>query len=144
MLDFVVVFFLMFIFFNILLKLDLVFMNMFGIVLIDELFFFGFFVYDVLGSIVFGFKLFLIVSGNIENKFKINFYIGNVFIYLILDREVIVFYILGIRIIDINLLKIVDNVIIVIVVDNNDNLLIFGFMFYEMFIVENIGVGILI
>lgn len=120
------------------------FMNMFGIVLIDELFFFGFFVFDVLGSIVFGFKLFLIISGNIENKFKINFYIGNVFIYLILDREVIVFYILGIRIIDINLLKIVDNVIIVIVVDNNDNLLIFGFMFYEMFIVENIGVGILI
>lgn len=134
----------MFIFFNILLQLDLMFMNMFGIVLIDELFFFGFFVFDVLGSIVFGFKLFLIVSGNIENKFKINFYIGNVFIYLVLDREVIVFYILGIRIIDINLLKIVDNVIIVIVVDNNDNLLIFGFMFYEMFIVENIGVGILI
>lgn len=119
-------------------------MNMFGIVLIDELFFFGFFVFDVLGSIVFGFKLFLIISGNIENKFKINFYIGNVFIYLFLDREVIVFYILGIRIIDINLLKIVDNVIIVIVVDSNDNLLIFGFMFYEMFIVENIGVGILI
>lgn len=119
-------------------------MNMFGIVLIDELFFLGFFVFDVLGSIVFGFKLFLIISGNIENKFKINFYIGNVFIYLVLDREVIVFYILGIRIIDINLLKIVDNVIIVIVVDNNDNLLIFGFIFYEMFIVENIGVGILI
>lgn len=119
-------------------------MNMFGMVLIDELFFLGFFVFDVLGSIVFGFKLFLIINGNIENKFKINFYIGNVFIYLVLDREVIVFYILGIRIIDINLLKIVDNVIIVIVVDNNDNLLIFGFMFYEMFIVENIGVGILI
>lgn len=132
------------IFLNVLLQADPVFTNMPGTASIDESSPLGSSVFDVLGSAASGFKSFSIISGNTENKFKINSYTGNVFIYSALDREVTASYTLGIRITDINLSKTADNTVTVTVVDSNDNQPKFGSSFYETSIAENIGVGTLI
>ncbi|XP_061179373.1 protocadherin Fat 4-like [Saccostrea echinata] len=132
------------VFLHITLQSDPLFTNMPGTVSIDETSPLGASVFDVLGSSASGFKSFSIISGNADNKFKINSYTGNVFIFSALDRETTSLYTLSIRITDINLSKTADSTLTITVLDNNDNAPKFGSSFYETSVVENIGVGTLI
>ena len=132
------------VFLDVVLQSDPWFPTMPGTTSIDESSPLGSSVYDVLGNSASGFKSFSIISGNAENRFKINSYTGNVFIYSALDRETTSSYSLGIRITDINLSKTADSMLTVTVLDNNDNTPTFGSTFYETSIAENIGVGTLI
>ncbi|XP_062584769.1 protocadherin Fat 4-like [Saccostrea cucullata] len=132
------------VFLHITLQSDPLFINMPSTVSIDESSPLGASVFDVLGSSASGFKSFSIISGNVDNKFRINSFTGNVFIYSALDREATAMYTLNIRITDINLSKTADSTLTITVLDNNDNAPKFGSSFYETSVVENIGVGTLI
>lgn len=129
------------VFLHVVLQSDPRFTTLPGTASIDESSPLGSSVFDVLGISASGYKSYSITSGNTDNKFKINSYTGNVFIYSALDRETTSSYTLGIRITDINFSKTADSTLTITVLDNNDNSPTFASSFYETSVAENIGVG---
>lgn len=87
--------------------------------------------------------LYVIVSGNSGSLFKIDMYIGEFRIGLLLDREINVNYILNIIVFDCGFLviKIFFIIVYIKVLDVNDNSLIFKNDLYEVILFEDIISG---
>lgn len=121
---------------------------------------YGFVIIDVYEDVVIGFMiiklfvndkdlgfngmvLYVIVSGNSGSLFKIDMYIGEFRIGLLLDREINVNYILNIIVFDCGFLviKIFFIIVYIKVLDVNDNSLIFKNDLYEVILFEDIISG---